>query len=106
MNAKQELIEHLVDNGLSLKCANVSVRDFNDNIKATLSVNHTNDELLDFLHKLDVEYDSGDGIQGINGILWHTNDSWSERRGYDDSEWWEHNPYPEIPKELLNVHTS
>jgi hypothetical protein len=46
--------------------------------------------LEEVLPQLDFEYDSGYGLQYIEGYIWYADGSWSDRREYDGSEWWEH----------------
>lgn len=100
-NAKTEFLELI--NNLTIKCAIIIIGD-NYNppvIAAQLKVGHTEKELSEFLNKINVEYDSGYGVQELFGTVWFTDNTWAERSEYDGSEWWEHKKLPEIPYELL-----
>jgi len=76
---------------------NDELEEFN---KIKLNVNYTNEELEDFLHSLDFNYDNGFGSQELGGIVWLKNDSWLSRGEYDGSEWWQLNMLPDIPEEI------
>lgn len=112
MNAKDELLNFITDKcggtlDLSiLKCAVIARGDrnlisYNENF-SILRVNHTIDEIDDFLQNLNFEYDNDYGTQELYGIIWFNDDSWANRGEYDGSEWWECYKLPEIPEELKN----
>ena len=58
----------------------------------TLYEDFTEEELEEFWSKLDVEYDSGYGTQYVFGKVWLKDGGFLERREYDGSEWWTHQP--------------
>ena len=90
MNAKQELIEHIESR--EVKYVRVILEHgYKDTDKETIE--GTFDEVLP---KLDFEYDDGYGGQFINGTIWYTDGTWSERGEYDGSEWWEYKKCPII----------
>jgi hypothetical protein len=102
MNAKEELLRILQDKKVKCACI-VQEEDFTTDGTLTqidLKLNYTEKDWVDFLTKLNFEYDSGFGGQNLYGIVWLDNGSWLERGEYDGSEWWEHKILPEIPKEL------
>lgn len=105
MNAKKELLEHIKGSESPIKC--VYINDNNtfrtSKINITLKVNYNDKEYFDFLKSLDFEYDSSFGGEFLYGTIWYQDGSWSERRGYDEPEWWEYKSTPEIPKELLKI---
>ena len=103
MNAKEELLNRLKHNAVTLKCATVSYDYYADDRKVTavLKVDHTQDDLEAFLGALDwIEYDNSYGTQMLFGTLWYTDGTWSERWEYDGSEGWTHHKRPPVPKEL------
>lgn len=58
-----------------------------------------------FLKKCDeFEYDSGYHNQNLEGTIWYTDGTYSNRYEYDGSECWEYQIVPEIPPHLLNEH--
>lgn len=69
-------------------------------VEAKLKLNYTEDDLKEFLMKIDEEYYCGYGGQELLGMIWLKDGSWLERREYDGSEWWIYKKYPEIPEEL------
>ena len=101
-NAKKEMIE-LLENK-EIKCASIKKGDWfyeeNEKTKITLKINHSKEDLEDFLTKLDFEYDGGFGTQELFGIVWFKDNSWADRHEYDGSEYWEHQSIPNIPKEI------
>lgn len=56
---------------------------------------------INFLDKLDFEYNSGYGSQNLFGTVWLKNGKWLDRGEYDGSEWWELREMPAIPLVLL-----
>jgi hypothetical protein len=49
-----------------------------------------------FLKSIDFEYYSGHGAQNLDGTIWYTDGTWSDRGEYDGAEWWEYRKCPEI----------
>jgi hypothetical protein len=104
MNAKQEVLNMLGKR--KIKCAFITCEDeyINNYVvmkKLYLRVNHSIEEYIEFLSKLDFDYDNGYGGQELYGTIWLDNNQWATRAEYDGSEWWDINVLPEIPKELL-----
>lgn len=100
MNAKEELLKHIGQR--QIKCAKIQYVEFFSECEKTfnLKVDYSVDEFQKFLQSLDFEYDEGLGSQELFGLVWYEDGSWSERRVYDGSEWWEYKSLPEIPLEL------
>ena len=90
MNAKEELLKHIGDR--EVKYVVVFFRR-NKSIQGTL------DEVLP---RLDFKYDSGYGSQELEGTIWYSDGTWSERGEYDGSEWWEHRECPPLPNVELS----
>jgi hypothetical protein len=65
-----------------------------------LKEGYTEEEYNDFLSKLDFEYDSGYGIQVLDGTIWMQDGTWFDRGEYDGSEWWAKRECPPIPQIL------
>ena len=109
-NAKEELLTKLRTNNLAIKCAYIrternSYWDDNDNYiqpaPITLKENYTPTDYVEFLNKLDFEYDSGYGGQELYGIVWLMEEgTWLERGEYDGSEWWDYKKCPQVIDEL------
>lgn len=97
-NAKTEFLEHT--NGQNILCAVVTPGEKKDTESAHLHEGFASKDLTTFLGAIDFEYDSGFGSQELFGTIWYTDRTWSDRREYDGSEWWEHQERPEIPQEL------
>lgn len=102
-NAKEELLAIITTKQLKIKCAQLCFGDpnYKEVNYINLKINYTEKEYQTFLHKIDIEYNSGFGGQELFGIVWLTDDTWLERAEYDGSEWWSHKKLPEIPKKLL-----
>jgi hypothetical protein len=83
--------------GLEIRCASIRHNDTN----IVLKDNHTQKDYLDFLDRLDFEYDDGYGTQELYGIVWLPDGTWLDRGEYDGSEWWTYRVCPEIPQECL-----
>lgn len=93
MNAKEELLKHIGDREVKY------VRVIRDNYRKTMVVlEGTLDEVLP---KLDFKYDNGYGSQELEGTVWYSDGTWSERGEYDGSEWWEHRECPPLPNETV-----
>ena len=63
-------------------------------LKFELPPDHTLEEAIDFLNKLDFEYDSDFGGQEVYGMICLNDSTWLSREEYDGSEWWRFNSYP------------
>ena len=110
MNAKKELLDLLINNNLTIKCANIETQsdqyDFNTEEyvscgrKCNLKVNYTPEEYNSFIESLDFEYYDGYGGQELFGTVWLTDGTWLGRNEYDGSEWWSHYFLPTIPNYL------
>lgn len=123
MNAKEEFIEHVA--GLRVLCTEVKWSRYEDEnnldrksrIKYTkpkdyhiqhgflkkhftMRVNYSDEDYQNFIDSLDFTYNNDYGTQEISGKIWYTDGTWSERREYDGSEWWEYFKLPEIPENL------
>ena len=108
-NAKEELLGILERVGGVIKCATIK-RDIgywdDDNTYTQkepilLKERHTPAEYEEFLAKLDFKYDSGYGMQEVDGTVWLIEEgAWLERGEYDGSEWWVYKVCPAVPKTL------
>ena len=58
-------------------------------------------EYIEFLEKLNFLYNSGYGLQYLDGVIWYDDGSWSDRHEYDGAEWWVHRERPRIPDECI-----
>jgi len=104
INAKEELSIHIARTGRTIMCANIVYLGETEPKQLTfLKKKHSYDDFLAFMDKLDFTYDNSYGTQYINGTVWYTDGTWSERNEYDGSEWWEFRIRPEIPEQLLAV---
>lgn len=102
MNAKEELVGDLRhhDNSIIL-CADITYEpEYNREIRITLPLNYTGEQLTEFLDKLDFDYDDYYGTQYLFGIIWLHNGAWLERAEYDGKEWWDFKQTPAIPDYL------
>jgi hypothetical protein len=99
MNAKQEFIEHVDER--NVLCATVKFESFMVPSRKYFLPQGGN--LQEFLDQLNFDYDDGYGRQNLFGTIWYEDGSYSERREYDGSEWWEHYEVPEIPHYLRGV---
>jgi hypothetical protein len=100
MNARSEFLEHTT--GKEVLCAIIknNVYYYDDLQKRfILRVGFSETELESFLNTINFNYDDGFGAQKLFGNIWYKNGTWSERREYDGSEWWNFQKVPEIPKE-------
>jgi len=116
MNAKYELLSKTKKK--DILCAKISfnppIFDKEDEKKYTergfsvvfkdifLKRPHTDEELDQFIEKLDFNYDEGYGSQELEGTVWLKNGTWLTRGEYDGSEWWDLHSLPDIPEELNN----
>ena len=60
-----------------------------DFITFLLNEGYDKTQFDNFLRLIDFEYDNGYGVMHLNGCIWYKDGTWSERREYDGSEWWE-----------------
>jgi hypothetical protein len=89
MNAKKELLDHIENR--EVKYVQVILEHSYDN-KETIE-----GALDEVLPKLDFEYDNGYGGQYLEGTIWYSDGTWSDRGEYDGLEWWEHRECPSLP---------
>jgi len=107
INAKQELIEFLTENQLTMVCADIEFEWYDKTINQykdrpiRLPFNFTAEELESFYTELDFEYEAGYGVQHLFGTIWLDNGEWLERYEYDGSEHWEYKSMPMIPDYLI-----
>jgi hypothetical protein len=66
-----------------------------------LKVNYSQIDYKDFLWELDFNYDNGFGWHCLDGHIWYADGTWSERKEYDGSEWWEYKSIPEMPESCI-----
>jgi hypothetical protein len=93
MNVKKELLEHIDKR----KVKYISITYHSDINNDIIISGKLNKNLLD---KLDFDYGGWGQGQRLDGYIWYTDGSWSERYEYDGSEWWVYKCCPEIPKEV------
>ena len=102
-NCKIDFLEET--NGLDILCAEITKGGYylnsDERFRAILPIGFTDNELSLFLSAIDYTYDSVYGGQEVYGTIWYKDGTWSERGGYDGSEWWEHKVCPDIPDALL-----
>jgi hypothetical protein len=99
MNCKDEFLKETL--GKIILCA--TLRECHYSIDKPrifiLKKNYSSNDLHSFLKTLDFEYYEDFGSQFIDGTIWYTDGTWSDRCEYDGSEWWEYRHVPEIPIE-------
>jgi len=100
INAQSELIREI--GSKKVKCVYIKKvvlprRNFED---ITLKVGWVEEDMEEFMKKMDFEYKNGFGSQYVYGFIWYRDGTWSERKEYDGSEWWEYMECPEIPENL------
>lgn len=103
MNAKKEFIEHVCGVSKAVKCASLAlwyVESHSDG-GISLKIDYDRDEYLDFLEKINFEYDKNYGCKRLYGIIWYEDGTWSSREYDDGYEWWRYHETPEIPKKLM-----
>jgi hypothetical protein len=103
MNCREEFLEEVGEK--EVLCAQVDHgRDYGDDGETfLLPKGYSLDDANDFLRRLDFKYHNGYGVQEVQGTIWYTDGTWSERAEYDGSEWWAYKKCPEIPSELQGV---
>jgi hypothetical protein len=113
-NAKQEFLIHIRSQFVppiesNVLCASIQKGDdYGDDeeiIERTfiLTTGYSQEDWNEFLSKLDFIYDSGYGGQELFGTIWYTDGTWSDRREYDGSEWYEYHICPEIPENVRRI---
>ena len=90
MNAREEIIERIGTRAvLYVRAKRLAYRvEDEEVIEGTLSA---------VLPRLEFDYHNGYGGQELEGTIWYSDDTWSERGEYDGSEWWEHRECPPLP---------
>ena len=107
MNAKEEFLEHT--EGRAIKCASLwpeekydyDLKEYIVKFHYNLQQDYTEVERESFLKSIDFSYYDGFGGQELFGFIWYNDGTYSDRREYDGSEWWEHQTAPVIPDVLL-----
>jgi len=100
INAKNEFISHVGDR--SILCAKVSVKQSNKIIHAYLPLICSVEKYNLFMCAIDLYYNHFDD-NPVNGLIWYTDGSWSERDtdeddGEDGHSFWRYHMRPEIPE--------
>ena len=96
MNAKQELLAHIekIERRKNNSVKFVSIV-FEKSWGNEILIKGTLEEVLP---KLDFDYNDGYGSQELDGTIWFSDGTWSEREEYDGSEWWEYRlGCPDLP---------
>lgn len=107
--AREEFLSHVRKVNSSILCAHITRERFDDTtfdyyeIVYVLKTDFTGNDYEKFLNSLDFQYDAGFGGQVLFGTIFYSDGTWSERREYDGSEWWEYKKRPEIPNECLTT---
>ena len=106
MNVKKELL-FKIPKGLKIVAAQIIIN-FNyahnrvDSIRTiNLKVNHSKEELNNFLTELNFTYNHAYRGRALDGILWLSDGSWLERDSDGIVEWWQRYAIPLIPKQLI-----
>lgn len=89
MNAQKELLEHA--GWRTIQYVEIRYRARYDEQEVIAG------EICDVLPRLNFEYNNGYGSQELEGTVWYTDGTWSERAEYDGSEGWEHRECPPLP---------
>lgn len=92
MNAKKEILNHINDR--EVEFIRVEILTFLQGDEENKTIEGRLDEVLPLL---DFVYDAGYGTQKLAGVIWYTDGTWSDRREYDGSEWWERHARPSLP---------
>lgn len=91
-NAKDELFKHLIDKS-PVKWIEIEFKTgYGENEKKIFE-----GDFNDVIDGLDFEYDASFGLQWLYGTIWYEDGTWSKRKEYDGSEWWEHHKCPSLP---------
>ena len=101
-NAKEEFLEQV--EAKRVLCCEIGTNEHFDEetgefVKDTiiLKKGYSEEDLQEFLQKIDFSYDNGYGGQELFGVIWYKDNTWSERGEYDGAEWWEYKSCPKIP---------
>lgn len=99
-NMKSELLDSL--EGLApVKCASLRLVDYfgtPERREYALSVDHTEEDLKEFLSDIDFRYSEGE--QELFGTVWLEDGTWLDRMSDSTMCWWEYHKYPEVPDYL------
>lgn len=103
-NAKQEFLDQIEVRGLL--CSEIRLAS-SDVVTHTfqLKQDYTDQELEQFLTRIDFKYYQGPPYRNLLGFIWHTSNTWSERFDHDGIEWWEFREIPAIPVRLQGTGT-
>jgi hypothetical protein len=96
MNAKKEILNHIerIQNRKNNSVKFVSIV-FEKSWGNEILIKGTLEEVLP---KLDFDYNDGYGSQELDGTIWFSDGTWSEREEYDGSEYWEYKlGCPDLP---------
>ena len=97
INASEEFTDHIKER--EILCARITFDD--DRAPVELAQGYTRSDFVHFIRMLMFDYDDGYGGQYLYGTIWYTDGTWSDRREYDGSEWWEYQRCPIIPQHLI-----
>lgn len=102
MIAKNEFLSHLKEIGKGNKEVTSAIMIDNRDLglKIVLHPNYSDNEYNSFLKELSFEYNDGYGTQELDGYIWYTDGTWSERYEYDGNEWWEYKKCPSFQDKL------
>ena len=99
-NAKIELLSHLQVADRVVKC--MTIRDVATRTDHCLRIGYDVSEWASFIDGMDFEYEVGAyDVTNLNGTIWYTDGTWSERPRDWEEEGWLYMVAPEIPKELM-----
>ena len=97
MNAKKEILGHI--NNREVEFIRVEILDRRG--LSSVMTKPIEGKLDEVLPLVDFDYDDGYGSQKLGGVIWYADGTWSDRREYDGSEWWEHHVRPSLPDNTL-----
>lgn len=103
INAKAEFLGHV--KGHLVEAAVIILGDLyytKDCKTYILPPNYTDAGWQNFLNSINFDYGNGYGSRELFGNIWYVEGTWSDRKEYDGSEWWEHQQRPKYPKEWEN----
>jgi hypothetical protein len=93
-NAKEEFLKEVGDK--DVLCAIIKKILYSKEESFVLKINHTKQQLKQFIDKLNFNYENDFGSQELFGLIWYKDGTWSERHEYDGSEWWAYQKTPDI----------
>lgn len=100
MNALKEFNDHTWVR--DIKCVYITKENFTGFAEEIiLKINYSEPEYLDFILKLDFEYDNNSEIEYLSGIIWYNDGSWSCRRQIAGYEVWDYNICPSVIAKCL-----